>query len=93
MIVDSNSLLKTRAEFISNNTITNRLKRSYFTCQMSFKYFMTGNPSSNDIAYLGVSLFNMNSNPLWRMIVKSTSAWTQTQVTIGENVSYFIAGS
>lgn len=86
MIVEPNSAVKRRAELYSADGATNGLKRTYFTCIMTFKYYLTGNASFNDLAYFGVSVLGMAYTPLWRSLVKTTSAWTTAQVHIGEHV-------
>ena len=90
MIVDpkSSGRYDIRADLISNKTVANKLKRSYYTCQMSFKYYMLGKPYTSTPAFFAVSNNGLNYNPVWRTTVKTTNAWTPAKAAIGEHVSH-----
>ena len=77
-----------RAELLTNNSIVNQFKRSYFTCRMSFKYYMNTNYSSKDSVIFTVSTVNnLERKTIWRTNTLAINTWLTGYADIGEHVS------
>ena len=88
MIANPNLKAALRAELTSNTTSLNELKKSYFTCKMSFKYYMNVNPSNRNSVFFTVNVGpkSYSKSTVWRTTAQVSQQWIEAQVAIGEQV-------
>ena len=77
-----------RPDLIGDRTALNQLKRSYFTCRMTFQYYMSINAMKKDLTYISI---NVGSNDfydrtVWRMTGRVVNEWFNASAAIGDQV-------
>ena len=89
MIVDPRVKIGSiRADLTTNTTAVNQLKRSYFTCRMTFQYYMSANALKKDSTYFAVTVGSniRSARTVWRMTAQVLDQWTSATAAIGDQV-------
>ena len=87
-LIVSRGPTNSRADFVSNTSVVNQLKRSYFTCKMTFKYYMSGETlrRNTTLFHIEVGPDHYSTRTVWKTNGQVLNKWTTVSAAIGENV-------
>ena len=88
LVVNLDERVGIKADLTSNTTALNQLKRAFFTCRMTFQYYMSANSGRKDSTYFSI---NVGSNSyftrtVWRMTGQVLNKWINASAAIGDQV-------